>query len=95
MGDGGLLVTNDDAVAARCRQIATTAGSSRTCTRRVGFNLRFNDIRPRCGRVLLRRLDAMNEHRRRIATRYAAGSRTCPCACPPSAREPATCITST
>jgi dTDP-4-amino-4,6-dideoxygalactose transaminase len=73
MGDGGLLVTNDDAVAARCRQLRDHGRLSKDVHAEVGFNLRFNDIQAAVGRVLLRRLDAMNEHRRRIATRYAAG----------------------
>ena len=33
----------------------------------VGFNLRFNDIQAAIGRVLLRRLDAMNDRRRALA----------------------------
>jgi len=39
----------------------------------IGFNLRFNDIQAAVGRVLLRRLDAMNDHRRALAARYTAG----------------------
>ena len=73
MGDGGLLVTNDDAVAARCRQIRDHGRLNKDVHAEVGFNLRFNDIQASVGRVLLRRLDAMNEQRRRIATRYRAG----------------------
>jgi dTDP-4-amino-4,6-dideoxygalactose transaminase len=38
----------------------------------VGFNLRFNEIQAAIGRVLLRRLDAMNERRRALAARYDA-----------------------
>jgi len=36
----------------------------------VGWNLRFNEIQAAAGRVLLRRLEAMNESRRRLAARY-------------------------
>jgi dTDP-4-amino-4,6-dideoxygalactose transaminase len=73
MGDGGLLVTNSDAVAARCRQIRDHGRLNKDVHAEVGFNLRFNDIQAAVGRVLLRRLDAMNAQRRRIAARYAAG----------------------
>jgi len=73
MGDGGLLVTNDDAVASRCRQIRDHGRLNKDVHAEVGFNLRFNDIQAAVGRVLLRRLDAMNEQRRRIAARYARG----------------------
>jgi dTDP-4-amino-4,6-dideoxygalactose transaminase len=73
MGDGGLLVTNDDAVAARCRQLRDHGRLNKDVHAEVGFNLRFNDIQAAVGRVLLRRLDTMNEQRRRIAARYAQG----------------------
>ena len=73
MGDGGLLVTNDDAVAARCRQLRDHGRLNKDVHAEVGFNLRFNDIQAAVGRVLLRRLDAMNEQRRRVAARYAVG----------------------
>jgi dTDP-4-amino-4,6-dideoxygalactose transaminase len=73
MGDGGLVVTNDDALAARCRRIRDHGRLNKDVHAEVGFNLRFNDIQAAVGRVLLRRLDAMNDQRRRIAARYAAG----------------------
>ena len=73
MGDGGLLVTNDDAVAARCRQLRDHGRLNKDVHAEVGFNLRFNDIQAAVGRVLLRRLDAMNEQRHRVAARYARG----------------------
>jgi dTDP-4-amino-4,6-dideoxygalactose transaminase len=73
MGDGGLLVTNNDAVAARCRQLRDHGRLNKDVHAEVGFNLRFNDIQAAVGRVLLRRLDAMNEQRRRVAARYVQG----------------------
>ncbi len=73
MGDGGLLVTDDDDVAARCRRIRDHGRLNKDVHAEVGFNLRFNEIQAAVGRVLLRRLDAMNEHRRRLAGRYRRG----------------------
>jgi len=73
MGDGGLLVTDDDDVAARCRRLRDHGRVNKDVHAEVGFNLRFNDIQAAVGRVLLRRLDAMNDHRRALAARYAAG----------------------
>jgi dTDP-4-amino-4,6-dideoxygalactose transaminase len=73
MGDGGLLVTDDDDVAARCRRLRDHGRLSKDVHAELGFNLRFNDIQAAVGRVLLRRLDAMNEHRRALAARYRAG----------------------
>jgi dTDP-4-amino-4,6-dideoxygalactose transaminase len=73
MGDGGLLVTDDDDVAARCRRLRDHGRLNKDVHAEVGFNLRFNDIQAAVGRVLLQRLDAMNDHRRALAARYAAG----------------------
>ncbi len=73
MGDGGLLVTDDDDVAARCRRLRDHGRVNKDVHAEVGFNLRFNDIQAAVGRVLLRRLDAMNDHRRALAARYHAG----------------------
>jgi len=73
MGDGGLLVTDDDDIAARCRRLRDHGRQSKDVHVEIGFNLRFNDIQAAVGRVLLRRLDVMNDKRRALAARYAAG----------------------
>jgi len=73
MGDGGLLITDDDAVAARCRRLRDHGRLNKDVHAEIGFNLRFNDIQAAIGRVLLRRLDAMNDHRRLLAARYQRG----------------------
>jgi dTDP-4-amino-4,6-dideoxygalactose transaminase len=90
MGDGGLLVTDDDDVAARCRRLRDHGRVNKDVHAEVGFNLRFNDIQAAVGRVLLRRLDAMNDHRRALAARYRAGLAGLPLALPveaPGARH--------
>ena len=78
MGDGGLLVTDDDEVAARSRRLRDHGRINKDVHAEIGFNLRFNDIQAAIGRVLLRRLDAMNDRRRDIADRYARGLRGLP-----------------
>ncbi len=85
MGDGGLLVTDDDDVAARCRRLRDHGRLNKDVHAEVGFNLRFNDIQAAVGRVLLRRLDEMNDHRRALAARYTKGFEGLPLA-PPSER---------
>jgi dTDP-4-amino-4,6-dideoxygalactose transaminase len=90
MGDGGLLVTDDDEIAARCRRLRDHGRLNKDVHAEVGFNLRFNDIQAAIGRVLLRRLDAMNDHRRMLAERYRAGLAGLPLALPreaPGARH--------
>ena len=72
MGDGGVLVTDDDEIAARTRRLRDHGRLNKDVHAEVGFNLRFNEIQGAIGRVLLRRLDAMNERRRVLAARYHA-----------------------
>jgi aminotransferase EvaB len=90
MGDGGALVTDDDEIAARCRRLRDHGRLNKDVHSEIGFNLRFNDIQAAIGRVLLRRLDTMNDRRRALAARYAAGLAGLPLQLPrerPSARH--------
>jgi dTDP-4-amino-4,6-dideoxygalactose transaminase len=73
MGDGGLLVTDDNDVAGRCRRLRDHGRVNKDVHSEIGFNLRFNDLQAAAGRVLLRRLDSMNERRRILAARYTRG----------------------
>jgi dTDP-4-amino-4,6-dideoxygalactose transaminase len=73
MGDGGAIVTDDDEIAARCRRLRDHGRLNKDVHSEIGFNLRFNDIQAAVGRVLLRRLDAMNDRRRALAARYDRG----------------------
>jgi len=73
MGDGGAVLTNDDAIAARCRRLRDHGRLSKDVHAEVGFNLRFNELQAAAARVLLRRLDVMNERRRALAARYTRG----------------------
>ena len=73
MGDGGAIVTDDDEIAARCRRLRDHGRLNKDVHAEIGFNLRFNDIQAAIGRVLLRRLDAMNDRRRALASRYDKG----------------------
>ena len=82
MGDGGAVLTSDDAIAARCRQLRDHGRLSKDLHAEVGFNLRFNELQAAALRVLLRRLDAMNDRRRALAARYAHGLAGLPLARP-------------
>jgi dTDP-4-amino-4,6-dideoxygalactose transaminase len=73
LGDGGAVVTDDDEIAARCRRLRDHGRSNKNVHAEIGFNLRFNEVQASVGRVLLRRLDAMNDRRRALAARYAEG----------------------
>ena len=73
MGDGGAVLTSDDEIAARCRRLRDHGRLSKDLHAEVGFNLRFSELQAAALRVLLGRLDLMNERRRALAARYAAG----------------------
>ena len=73
MGDGGAILTNDDEIAVRCRRLRDHGRHDKDVHVEVGFNLRFNELQAAALRVLLRRLDAMNDRRRVLAARYAKG----------------------
>lgn len=73
MGDGGAVLTSDDEIAARCRRLRDHGRLNKDVHAEVGFNLRFSELQAAALRVLLRRLDAMNDRRRALAARYAAG----------------------
>jgi dTDP-4-amino-4,6-dideoxygalactose transaminase len=71
LGDGGVIVTNEAELAARCRRLRDHGRSHKDIHQEVGDNLRFNEVQAAVGRVLLKRLDAGNTRRRSIAARYA------------------------
>jgi dTDP-4-amino-4,6-dideoxygalactose transaminase len=69
-GDGGCIMTNDAAVAARVRMLRDHGRVSKYTHEIVGYNLRFNEIQAAAGRVGLQHLDRLNAQRRRVAARY-------------------------
>lgn len=70
MGDGGCIMTNDTALANDLRMLRNHGRKSKYIHEVVGYNLRFNEIQAAIGRVELRNIDKLNEHRRRVAARY-------------------------
>lgn len=70
MGDGGCITTNDTALADDLRMLRNHGRKSKYIHEAVGYNFRFNEIQAAIGRVELRNIDKLNEHRRRVAARY-------------------------
>ena len=70
MGDGGCITTNDATLADKLRMLRNHGRKSKYIHELVGYNLRFNEIQAAIGRVELRSIDKLNEHRRRVAARY-------------------------
>jgi len=73
MGDGGAILTSDAEIARHCRRLRDHGRLEKDVHAEVGFNLRFNELQAAALRVLLRRLDTMNERRRALAALYARG----------------------
>ncbi len=80
-GEGGMVVTNDDALADKIRIIRSHGMTTLTWDRHkghaysydvvdLGFNYRINEVASAIGRVQLKKLDGNNEKRRRIVEEY-------------------------
>lgn len=74
-GEGGAVMTDDDAMAARVRRLRDHAQASRHHHTEIGFNWRLDGIQGAVLSVKLPHLDAWNRRRRAIADRYAEGLR--------------------
>jgi len=77
-GDGGILVTSEEGIAATCRMLRDHGRKAKYEHELVGFNLRFNEIQGAVGRLQLRKLDGFNESRRHIAQWYNDGLKGLP-----------------
>ena len=71
-GDGGMVVTDDDALAERLRMLANHGSRVRYHHDVLGYNSRLDELQAAILRVKLKRIDAFNAARRRIAHTYNA-----------------------
>ena len=69
-GDGGMVTTHRDDVAARLRRLRDHGRSDKYTHEIVGYNMRFNEIQAAVGRIQLRSLDAYSKRRRALARGY-------------------------
>ncbi len=70
LGDGGMVLTSDEAFADRCRQTRNHGETTRYHHAFVGANFRLDTLQAAGLLVKLERLDAFNEARRANAARY-------------------------
>jgi dTDP-4-amino-4,6-dideoxygalactose transaminase len=70
LGDGGLVATNDDAIAERARLLREYGWAERYTSTIPGWNTRLDEIQAAILRVKLRHLDSDNEARVRLAQLY-------------------------
>jgi dTDP-4-amino-4,6-dideoxygalactose transaminase len=70
LGDGGAITTNDDELATIIRALANYGSSKKYVCDFKGLNSRLDEIQAAALNVKLPRLDADNQHRRKIAQYY-------------------------
>jgi dTDP-4-amino-4,6-dideoxygalactose transaminase len=71
-GDGGAVLVDDPATAARLRQLRNGGQTDRYHHETSGLNSRLDEMQAAILRVKLRHLEAANERRRELAQRYQA-----------------------
>jgi dTDP-4-amino-4,6-dideoxygalactose transaminase len=86
LGDGGMVVTNDRALAAKLREVREYGWRDRYVSAGIGINSRLDEIHAAVLGIKLRRLAADNARRNAIAERYDAGLTGLPLTLP--ARRP-------
>jgi dTDP-4-amino-4,6-dideoxygalactose transaminase len=83
-GDGGMILTDDEAVADRARKLRVHGGAKRYMHEEVGTNSRLDVLQAAAVRIKLKRLDEWTEARRAHARRYdSAFANLEPVATPP------------
>lgn len=73
LGDGGIVVTNDDGLAGRIRALRQYGWRERYVSDIPGINSRLDEVQAAILRVRLTMLDAENQSRREIAAAYDGG----------------------
>jgi len=69
-GDGGLIATNDPAVAEQARMLRAHGARKKYYNETLGYNSRLDALQAAVLRVKLKRVDEWNARRREIAARY-------------------------
>lgn len=70
-GEGGMITTDDAAVASRARVLRSQGEPTRYVTEELGYNYRMTEMAAALGHAQLPKLDARNEVRRANATRLS------------------------
>lgn len=69
-GDGGMVVTDDDDLADQARMLRSHGSRRKYLNEVLGYNSRLDEVQAALLRVKLRRLEPLNQGRRRVAERY-------------------------
>jgi dTDP-4-amino-4,6-dideoxygalactose transaminase len=82
-GDGGMMVTQDEALAERLRRLRTHGGAKQYHHEEVGFNSRLDTVQAAVLLAKLPHLAAWSAARREKAARYTEAFAGQPAVCPP------------
>ena len=69
-GDGGMVVTNDDDIAAQIRRLRNHGSSRQYHHDVIGYNSRLDELQAVILRIKLKHIDTYNRQRQRVAHRY-------------------------
>ncbi|MDC0598496.1 DegT/DnrJ/EryC1/StrS family aminotransferase [Gammaproteobacteria bacterium] len=72
LGDGGAVLTSDDAIAEKVRQLRNYGSKQKYLHDIEGFNSRLDEMQAAFLRVKLAELDSWNDQRRKVAGQYSA-----------------------
>lgn len=72
IGDGGMVVARDDALADRVRRLRFHGSKDKVVFEEVGYNSRLDELQATVARVFLPHLDTWNANRRQAAEWYRA-----------------------
>lgn len=87
-GEGGMIVTDDDEVARRCRLFRNFGDSGKFDWQGLGFNFRMPEVMGAIGAQQLDKLPEAMVARRRVAARYTAALRDEPAITTPATPPP-------
>ena len=86
-GDGGMIVTNDEGLAAKLKMLRVHGIERRYYHDLHGYNSRLDELQAAILRVKLRHLDKWNRRRAELAERYASGLQRLPIKLPQTAPD--------
>ncbi len=74
-GDGGLVTTNDKAIAEQIKMLRNHGSERRYYHDRIGYNSRLDELQAVILRAKLPHIESFNQARHRVASRYSEGLR--------------------